>query len=197
MTSSSSSSSFQPLDGWQCISQGAEARLWLIPNYVNGKNAIAKERFSKSYRHPVLDARLTKQRCKAEAKCIVKSRRGGVLCPAIWGVHPPVLCLQYMGDTTVRAHLEQARSRSNDAILLDYTALAVNMGQILAKLHNVGMLHGDLTTSNMMIQSNGSLVLIDFGLARVSSNPEELAVDLYVLNGHSYRRTQSWRTSSF
>ena len=102
-----------------------------------------------------------------------------------------------MGDTTVRAHLEQARSRSNDAILLDYTALAVNMGQILAKLHNVGMLHGDLTTSNMMIQSNGSLVLIDFGLARVSSNPEELAVDLYVLNGHSYQRTQSWRTSSF
>jgi TP53 regulating kinase-like protein len=55
------------------------------------------------------------------------------------------------------------------------------MGSILAKLHSNGVVHGDLTTSNMMIQENGALVLIDFGLAQVSSNPEDLAVDLYVL----------------
>jgi TP53 regulating kinase-like protein len=55
------------------------------------------------------------------------------------------------------------------------------MGSILAKLHSNGVVHGDLTTSNMMIQENGALVLIDFGLAHISSNPEDLAVDLYVL----------------
>jgi hypothetical protein len=44
------------LDGWQCIWQGAKAHLWLIPNYLEGESAIAKERFSKNYRHPVLDA---------------------------------------------------------------------------------------------------------------------------------------------
>jgi TP53 regulating kinase and related kinases len=171
---SSSCSSFQPLEGWQCISQGAEARLWLIPNYVEGESAIAKERFSKNYRHPVLDARLIKLRCKAEAKCIVKCRRAGIPCPAIWGVQPPVLYLQYVGDTTVRSHLEE---RTN----VDYTTLATKMGSILAKLHSNGVVHGDLTTSNMMIQENGALVLIDFGLAHISSNPEDLAVDLYVL----------------
>ena len=58
------------------------------------------------------------------------------------------------------------------------------MGSLLAKLHNVGVVHGDLTTSNMMMimtEQNDDMMLIDFGLARVSSNPEELAVDLYVL----------------
>ena len=175
----SSSSSFVPLDGWQCISQGAEARLWLIPNYLNNKNCIAKERFSKSYRHPTLDARLVKQRCKAEAKCITKCRRAGVPCPAIWGVHPPVLFLEYVGDTTVRSHLERAAEHGNCSDV-DYEALATKMGSILAKIHNVGVVHGDLTTSNMMLR-NGDLLLIDFGLARVSFNPEELAVDLYVL----------------
>jgi TP53 regulating kinase-like protein len=152
----------------------------LIPNYLEGESAIAKERFSKKYRHPVLDARLIKQRCKAEAKCLVKCRRAGIPCPAIWGVRPPVLYLQNVGDTTVRAHLEQQQLQQQN-VNYNYTALATNMGTILAKLHTIGVVHGDLTTSNMMIQDNGSLMLIDFGLARVSTNPEELAVDLYVL----------------
>jgi len=176
--SSSASGPFQPLNSWKCISQGAEARLWLIPDYLEEKSCIAKERFSKSYRHPILDARLIKQRCKAEAKCIVKCRRAGVPCPAIWGVHPPVLYLEYVGDTTVRAHLEQAAENFQS---LDYEGLATKMGSILAKLHNTGVVHGDLTTSNMMLMEDSSITMIDFGLARVTSNPEEVAVDLYVL----------------
>lgn len=183
MSSSSSPPSFVPLDSWKCISQGAEARLWLIPNYLSqDRSCIAKERFSKSYRHPTLDKRLLKQRCKAEAKCISKCRRAGVPCPAIWGVHPPVLYLQHVGDTTVRAHLEDATNTENTNSV-DYKDLSMKMGSILAKLHNTGVVHGDLTTSNMMMTNDdtGEIIIIDFGLAKVSNNPEEFAVDLYVL----------------
>jgi TP53 regulating kinase-like protein len=181
---STSGTSFHPLDSWECISQGAEARLWLIPDYLEGKSCIAKERFSKKYRHPTLDARLIKQRCKAEAKCIVRCRRAGIPCPAIWGVHPPVLYLECVSGTTMRAHLEHQAApdnTDNDKECTDYQALATKMGSILAKLHNNGVVHGDLTTSNMMLNENSDIVMIDFGLSRVSSNPEEFAVDLYVL----------------
>lgn len=175
----SSSSSFEPLDNWKCISQGAEARLWLIPNYFpNNKSCIAKERFSKPYRHPTLDARLLKQRCKAEAKSLVKCRRSGVACPAIYGVHPPVLYLENVGETSVREYLQRQHENGNK---MDYKQLATNMGSILAKLHNSNVVHGDLTTSNMMLSNENEIIMIDFGLSRVSTNPEEFAVDLYVL----------------
>lgn len=54
------------------------------------------------------------------------------------------------------------------------------MGQMILRLHNVNIIHGDLTTSNMMI-SNDKLYLIDFGLAYTKPNAEDKAVDLYVL----------------
>jgi len=48
------------------------------------------------------------------------------------------------------------------------------------------IIHGDLTTSNMLIRLNGDgapfeLVMIDFGLSYVSPVIEDKAVDLYVL----------------
>ena len=47
-------------------------------------------------------------------------------------------------------------------------------------LHRAGIVHGDLTPSNMVIR-NGRCVLIDFGLAGVSSEIEARGVDLHVL----------------
>lgn len=71
------------------------------------------------------------------------------------------------------------------------------IGTVVGKLHKAGIVHGDLTTSNMMLQptspsttANGSaakasldgdIVLIDFGLSSQSSSDEDRAVDLYVL----------------
>ena len=183
-----------PLDGWTLISQGAEARIWKIPNYFpNNMFAIGKERFRKSYRHPVLDTKLNKQRCHLEAKCMAKGRKGGVLTPTIYGVHPPMLYMEYIPGQTVREWLEQQQQQQqNQSPYIYDSSLATRMGRIVATLHNTGTIHGDLTTSNMMLCHNDnhnddheveedSLYLIDFGLARGSTNPEELAVDLYVL----------------
>jgi TP53 regulating kinase and related kinases len=55
------------------------------------------------------------------------------------------------------------------------------IGEAIAKLHDGGLVHGDLTTSNMLLrQGDGKLALIDFGLSFNSTNPEDKAVDLYV-----------------
>lgn len=71
------------------------------------------------------------------------------------------------------------------------------IGTIISKMHNVNVVHGDLTTSNIMLRNpetsisskiktwEPNLVLIDFGLAGTAGakgvNHEEKAVDLYVL----------------
>jgi TP53 regulating kinase-like protein len=74
--------------------------------------------------------------------------------------------------------------------------LCTKLGQAVAGIHNAGVVHGDLTTSNMIAQNvpsavDGSsaadtpqslnVVMIDFGLGFQSTSTEDQAVDLYVL----------------
>ncbi|KAJ3520291.1 hypothetical protein NM208_g13769 [Fusarium decemcellulare] len=75
----------------------------------------------------------------------------------------------------------------NDAELKD---LMRRIGTAIGNMHKVGIVHGDLTTSNMMLQPpadpdknplDGELVIIDLGLASGSISDEDRAVDLYVL----------------
>jgi TP53 regulating kinase and related kinases len=58
----------------------------------------------------------------------------------------------------------------------------------IAKMHRIDVIHGDLTTSNMMLRypkssqaSKPDLILIDFGLSFQSTLTEDKAVDLFVL----------------
>jgi len=61
-------------------------------------------------------------------------------------------------------------------------ALMAAVGGAIAALHDGGLMHGDLTTSNMMVRAGDRrLVLIDFGLSYNSTVAEDKAVDLYVL----------------
>ena len=60
--------------------------------------------------------------------------------------------------------------------------LAEHAGKTLAKMHDADVIHGDLTTSNMIYDAeNQALTLIDFGLSHVSSLAEDKGVDLFVL----------------
>lgn len=118
---------------------------------------------------------------------MMKGRKGGVPTPTVYGVQPPLLFMEFMQGVTVREWLEQRRrvcasnSNSDATSTMTYKTVAETIGRLVATLHNTGTVHGDLTTSNMMFDHLDKMHLIDFGLARGSSNPEELAVDLYVL----------------
>ncbi|KAK5115285.1 hypothetical protein LTR62_001485 [Meristemomyces frigidus] len=75
-------------------------------------------------------------------------------------------------------------------------SLLACIGEVIGILHASGVIHGDLTTSNMMLRAQpstpesiasptsslaGDIVLIDFGLSSQSVSEEDRAVDLYVL----------------
>ncbi|KAF8720562.1 hypothetical protein HU200_023818 [Digitaria exilis] len=162
------------------LKQGAEGRVF-VSSFV-GRQCVIKERFSKKYRHPLLDAKLTLKRLNAEARCMTKARRLGVPTPVLYAVDPLLhtLTFEYVDGLSVKDILLGFGSNGvNEERLND---IATQIGNAVGKLHDGGLVHGDLTTSNMIIKSNDNqLVLIDFGLSFTSTIPEDKAVDLYVL----------------
>ncbi|KFP04121.1 TP53-regulating kinase, partial [Calypte anna] len=85
-------------------------------------------------------------------------------------------------SVTVQDHINSVQRNGNDTSSL--LVLGEKMGELLAKMHDEDLIHGDLTTSNILMRppmEKLDLVLIDFGLSFVSGLPEDKGVDLYVL----------------
>lgn len=167
------------------VARGAESVVTRIS--FLGYPAIKKERFAKRYRHQVLDSRLTTRRLAQEARVLLRARRAGVRVPALYFVDSgnSALIMEDVGGCTVRDFL-----RSADPSVAEATLRVV--GRTVALLHTADIIHGDLTTSNLLVTSghksdvNGGdfgvhVVLIDFGLSMTSGTDEDKAVDLYVL----------------
>ncbi|KAH1116742.1 hypothetical protein GYH30_046232 [Glycine max] len=125
---------------------------------------------------------LLKQGAEAEARCTTKARRLGVWTPVLYAVDPVLhtLTFEYVEGTSVKDVFLEFGSHGVNKERLD--DIAFQIGDTIGKLHDGGLIHGDLTTSNMLLKSDTKqLVLIDFGLSFTSTLPEDKAVDLYVL----------------
>ncbi|KFG86720.1 putative MNORI-2 protein [Metarhizium anisopliae] len=178
------------------ITQGAEGRLYKTTYLRPDVPCALKYRPPKPWRHPILDQRLTKHRILSEARILAKCRRDGVRVPAVYAIDESAgwLMLEWIQGTPVRVNInERLGSRTvgieNDARLKD---LMRRIGVAIGNMHRIGIVHGDLTTSNMMLRPpsdsaeqvdalSGEIVIIDLGLASGSIHEEDRAVDLYVL----------------
>jgi TP53 regulating kinase-like protein len=194
-SSTTTTAGFQtsPRDQWTLLSQGAEAKVWTLSATGTGGNSngsahtiVCKERFSKAYRHPDLDERLTKSRCRSEARVLEKcANKSDIRVPEVIRVEPPLLYIEYVEGPSLKAYLLEKTNQPR----ISFPLLAKMMGETIGKVHNLGVIHGDLTTSNMLalgdkeedVEKSFQLVMIDFGLSKSSSSVEEQAVDLYVL----------------
>jgi Kae1-associated kinase Bud32 len=145
------------------IAQGAEAVL-----KSDGKKVV-KQRISKSYRHPEIDEKLRKQRTKREAKVIDKIN-SLIPSPKLINVNGMDIEMEFIAGDKLRDVLEDS----------DYKEICKIIGKQIAVLHANDIMHGDLTTSNMILNKEG-LFFIDFGLSFNSTKTEDKAVDLYLL----------------
>ncbi|MGB1697065.1 MAG: KEOPS complex kinase/ATPase Bud32 [Thermoplasmatota archaeon] len=157
--------------------RGAEASIHEA-TYL-GRDVIIKTRVPKTYRHPVLDARLRNERTRDEASLLLAARRAGVQVPVLYDVD------RENGDIT----LEPIRGKAlRDQLLHDDDQTAAlrfhHLGEEVAKLHDAGLTHGDLTTSNILVpepRDPTSAVFIDFGLGQFTQQEEDQAVDVHLL----------------
>ena len=86
---------------------------------------------------------------------------------------------------TVRDYINKLRSETGSPdITEELHHLAAKIGSTLAEMHTNDIIHGDLTTSNMLLkkpEKNLDLYMIDFGLGYIQASAEDKGVDLYVL----------------
>lgn len=145
---------------------GAESRVRLL------KDSVVKERVPKGYRLKVIDESLRKSRTRREAKILAKLSSAGFPCPKV----------QDVDTKSMKLTIERIEGeRLVDSLeSLDYKRISVMIGENIAKMHEAGVVHGDLTTSNMIL-SNGKVFFIDFGLSVFSEKVEDRAVDLHLL----------------
>lgn len=171
------------------LKQGAEGRIYKT-QYL-GKTCIVKERFQKRYRHPELDEHLTKERIKAECRAIVRCKIAGIYTPALYGVdlHKRSIYMECIENAkTLKDFISEASCGNEGAgdcgnrmdIILEM------LGELIGKMHASHIIHGDLTTSNILIIENSKskhlqLCFIDFGLSSTDESAEDKGVDLYVL----------------
>ena len=180
-------------DSLTLITQGAEALLYKTTFLTPSTPAALKIRLPKPWRHPALDKRLTRQRVLAEARVLLKCAKEGVRVPAVLGVswEEGWSAMEWIDGPTVKAAV-RGRSVEAEGAEGGLRGLMRAVGRAVGRLHAVGVVHGDLTTSNMMLRREeggeveggelgGEIVLIDFGLAAQTVQEEDRAVDLYVL----------------
>lgn len=146
------------------IAQGAEAKLFLEGN------SILKQRFPKSYRIREIDERLRGSRTRREAKILQKLQAINFPSPKlIKNDEKENLIIENIRGKLVKDILENSGCKG----------LCAEIGKKVAILHNNSIIHGDLTTSNMV--SNKEVYFIDFGLSFFSEKAEDRAVDLHLL----------------
>jgi Kae1-associated kinase Bud32 len=153
------------------VQRGAEAILYLEER--DGQKVLVKDRVPKGYRIPQLDERIRIQRTRHEENLLLKARRAGVAAPGVLESGSSKLVMEWIEGSRLKDTLN---SMEKGERLKVYRL----MGESIGKLHSAGIIHGDLTTSNMIFKDNG-LYIIDFGLGKISGKVEDQAVDLYLL----------------
>lgn len=144
----------------ELIGHGAEAKLFKIGDRV------IKERPAKDYRLAVIDDKLRKQRTKREAKVLKTLQKVNIPAPLLLNIDGNKLEMSFIDGPKVR-----------DVLTAE---LAKEIGRKVGLLHQNGIIHADLTTSNMIFKNE--IHLIDFGLSFFSQKVEDMAVDLHVLD---------------
>ncbi len=142
------------------IASGAEAVIALE------ENTIIKTRIQKRYRLKEIDEVIRRERTRTEARLISEARRCGVPTPIIRDVSDFEIRMEYIEGTPLKN------------IITPF--LSEQTGELVGRLHSCGVVHGDLTTSNILFK-DGKLFLIDFGLAYLDKTVEARGVDIHVL----------------
>ncbi len=143
----------------KAIGSGAEAIIY------QDKDIVVKDRIKKSYRIEQLDNSLRRSRTKREAKVLTKLEELNFPAPKLLRQDKMQINMEFIHGHKLRDVLEVKHCEE--------------IGRRIATLHENNIIHGDLTTSNMILKDK--IYLIDFGLSQFSTKIEDRAVDLHLL----------------
>jgi Kae1-associated kinase Bud32 len=156
--------------------QGAEA------NVKIQEEKVVKERPRKNYRVKELDQRIRQERTEEELKNLERAKKYGVNVPEA----------EEKDEATIKMEKIPGKTWKEE----QNTEKMMEVGENVAKLHSAKIIHGDLTTSNIM--TGEKVYLIDFGLSQISERTEDRAVDIHLLkqvleSSHPEKAEEAWK----
>src|SRR3989338_5102731 len=166
------------------ITQAAEAII------IREDDKVIKRRIKKSYRIPEIDESLRKKRTRKESK-LIENASNLISVPKIIKTDESSkeIVMQFidgkkLSDWLDKFDIEKAKN------------ICQQIGESVAKLHDANIIHGDLTTSNMILnEKENKVYFIDFGLGFISIRAEDKAVDLHLLRqALEAKHFQHWKT---
>ncbi|MCD6431221.1 Kae1-associated serine/threonine protein kinase [Candidatus Bathyarchaeota archaeon] len=156
------------------IKKGAEASLYLAK--WHGRKVIMKKRLPKKYRLSRLDEQIRTYRTAHEPRLMHEAKKAGVPTPIIFLVDmkKATIIMEFVNGKQVKQLLDEVSESQR-------RQLCLKIGELIGRLHKHGIIHGDLTTSNMILDSDGKIFFVDFGLGEKTSELEARGVDLHLM----------------
>jgi Kae1-associated kinase Bud32 len=156
------------------IKQGAEAKLFLATK--DDQKILIKDRIKKIYRISQIDEKIRKSRTSQESNLLSEARRNGVPTPKILDVDKKSykIIMEFVDGERIKELLNKSDIKTIERLCLE-------IGGLVGKLHSSGIIHGDLTTSNMIFKDE-KIYFIDFGLGFFSEKIEDQGTDLRLLH---------------
>lgn len=167
----------------EVIALGAESVIYKIERW--NQYLVSKRRQSKPYLFKDIDSHLRKTRTSRECKMLSVARTLGVRTPAVYAVD--LVDFTILMDYIEGSQFKQLVSTLTENQLKEF---CVEFGRSIALLHKGDVVHGDPTTSNLIIDSKSQLWLIDFGLSEMNATVEMKGVDLHLI--HRALETTHW-----
>lgn len=156
------------------LKKGAEADLYLAE--WHGRRVVMKMRVPKKYRLSKLDEQIRIYRTIHEPQLMHEAKRAGVPTPTIFLIDTrnTKIIMEYIEGVQVKRLLGEDTKNERQR-------LCTKIGELIGKLHEHGIVHGDLTTSNMILDPEGKIFIVDFGLGEKKKELEAKGVDLHLM----------------
>jgi len=160
------------LDDAESIYIGGEA---VVKIY---RDRVEKSRKRKRYRIKELDEVIRKTRTKNEVKILHLARKAGVPTPIVYDVVEDTIIMEKIDGVPLKNIMSKELSKK--------------VGELVARLHEANIVHGDITPLNLMLK-DGKIYFLDFGLSFIEDRIEPKGVDIHVYFESLRASFDNWR----
>jgi TP53 regulating kinase-like protein len=167
----------------EILAVGAESIIFKIKQ--SGQNCLLKHRPKKPYLLDAIDESIRKLRTNRECKMIAIARKLGVPTPAVYALDKTnhTLLMEYIEGRQLKEIVGEVSKKKIEMMCKKF-------GSLIALLHQGNVIHGDPTTSNVIVDNQSKLWLVDFGLSEMNATIEMKGVDLHLI--HRAFETTHW-----
>jgi TP53 regulating kinase-like protein len=158
----------------EVLALGAESVIFKLERW--NQTFVLKSRQAKPYLLDEIDSLLRRTRTAKECRTLIIARTLGVRTPAVYTVdlNNYTILMDFIEGTQFKLLAEKLPERQ-------LTRMCFKFGQSIACLHEGEVVHGDPTTSNLIVDNQQRLWLIDFGLSEMNATVEMKGVDLHLI----------------